>query len=211
VRSRLAAAVVAAVLATATAPASARAQSVTGGVSLGANLSEINVSGNEGLNVLFTDKFEPTFGGFVSFALDANSTMAIECDGLYSVKGSLLDINHQQQRFRLTYLDAPVMFRYVGDLGHGATLHFIAGSYVSVLMSASRSGPTSKVDVRDAFRPFDIGWVAGFGVGLSGVRFDVRYSGGVIDIAEDPIVPSASPPPTAYRNRGFTLLGSWEF
>src|SRR5262245_34842535 len=88
----------------------AHAQTVGGGVSVGTNVSEINVSGRESLNVAFTDKFEPVFGGFVTVMTGRQSE--IEIDGLWSVKGSLLDVGGAEDRIRLTYIDVPVLFRF---------------------------------------------------------------------------------------------------
>src|SRR6188472_883052 len=136
-RAALAGVVMGAVALTATAPASAWAQGVNAGVSFGANLHEINVSGNEALNVLFTDKFEPVFGGFVSFAL--SSQAAVECDGLLSIKGSVLDVGGREDRIRLTYLEGPVLVRLGGPIGGGAMLHMLGGGYASYLLDASRS------------------------------------------------------------------------
>jgi hypothetical protein len=191
----------------------ARAQGVTGGVLAGVNLSEINASGNESLNVVFTDGPNLSAGGFVLAGIGRQG--ALEIDGLYSVKGSRLDLGTREDRIRLTYIEAPVLLRYAGPVASPVRVHVLAGGYAGYLLRATRlSASGATMDVRDTFSDFDIGWVAGVGLSVRHVRFDARYSGGVTNLVSpdvDALVPDADPQPHKYRNRGFTLLAAYEF
>jgi hypothetical protein len=191
----------------------ARAQGVTGGIAAGVNLSEINASGNESLNVVFTDRPNVSAGGFVIAGLGRQG--ALEIDALYSVKGSQLDLGTREDRIRLTYIEAPVLLRYAGPVASPVRVHVLAGGYLGYLLRATRlSASGATIDARDAFADVDVGWIAGVGLSVSHVRFDARYSGGVTNLASpdmDALVPDADPPPHKYRNRGFTLLAAYEF
>jgi hypothetical protein len=192
----------------------AQAQATRVGVSGGANIAEINVSGDESLNVVLRSKSEPVGG--VSLALDAAGPSSLEIDAFYSVKGSKLKgSGGGETRIRLTYLEVPVMLRYAGPENSTGKLHVFAGVYGGYLFHATSqiSRPTegSRVDVKDAFKSFDFGWVAGVGVSVRKIRLDLRYSGGVTDLAAQEhlggIVPAADPTePLKFRNRAFGVL-----
>ena len=189
------------------------APSVGGGVSAGIDSSEINVGGNEALNVVFTQDRGPTTGGFVSVNLTRQA--AIEIGGYWARKGSLLANNGATDHIHLTYLDAPVLFHYSGPLNQTVQLHVLGGGYTGYLLKATydfASGTTA--DVMDGFDRFDVGWMAGFGLSAGPIRTELRYSGSINDISKDEfraLVPNAVPVPRTYRNRSFNLLLSYLF
>jgi hypothetical protein len=192
----------------------ARAQGVTGGIAAGVNLSEINAAGNESLNVVFTDRPNITAGGFVRAGIGRQG--ALEIDGLYSIKGSQLDLGAREDRIRLTYIDVPILLRYAGPAASLVRVHVLAGGYLGYLLRATRlSASGATIDVRDTFADVDIGWVAGVGLSVARVHFDARYTGGVTNLVSSSdlsaLVPDADPQPRKYRNRGFTLLAAYEF
>jgi hypothetical protein len=93
----------------------------------------------------------------------------------------------------------------------------LGGVYGGYLIDArSRLEGTSadtSVDVTDAFRSFDYGWVAGFALGLGRVLVDARYTGGIPDMRDQTsfggiFLPR---PDVKLRNRGFAFLGTYLF
>lgn len=195
----------------------ARAQGASAGVMGGMNVTEINVSGNESLNINFVQQPAWIFGGFASFP--ASELLSVEIDALLSQKGSQLDIDNRSQSIRTTYLDFPLVLRFGVMSGNGPHVHVLGGTYFGFLLDAARSNvgasaATPHDDIQDAFRQYDFGWVAGFGLGVGRVQLDVRYSGGVLNLAAESNFGGIVPRPVSndkFRNRGFSFLGGYRF
>jgi hypothetical protein len=113
---------------------------------------------------------------------------------------------------RLTYLEVPVLFRYAGPSQAPVRVHLFGGPSAGLLMSASSEltyPAPAKVDVKDRFNGFDLGWVLGVGVGGSRWHVDLRYGGSFAGITDDARLPGGAPAPLAdptFRNRAFQLL-----
>jgi hypothetical protein len=192
-----------------------RAQGVGVGVTGGINLSEINASGNELLNVVLTDKIQPVGGLFLTFA--TADSFWIQPEFLLSTKGSRVETGPSDQRIRLRYIEVPVLFRYGAPARSTAQLHLFGGPYIARLLDADLdpTGPRQSSDISDGFASFDFGWVVGLGLGVGHGRFDLRYSGGLTDIGDSPdlggivTVPAGSD--VRFRNRGFVFMAAIRF
>lgn len=194
----------------------ARAQSVQVGATVGATFNEINVDGREALNVVFTARRAGAAGVALLFPL--SESFQLETDGLLTTKGSTFDDGQRGLRIRLRYLEVPLLVRYVGAASRGVQVHVFGGPYVGYLLKARvrEVGVPGSVDALASFNRLDVGWVAGLGVGLGRVRFDVRYGGGFSDLAAlenlgGLVVTAPANPPLRYRNRGFSFLGTYFF
>ena len=193
----------------------ARAQGVGFGVTGGINLSEINASGNELLNVDLTDKVQPVAGVLLTF--DIADSFSIQPEFLLSTKGSRVEIGRLDQRIRLRYFEIPVLFRYRTPPRSTAQLHLFGGPYIARLLDADldpvSAGQSS--DISDGFASFDLGWVVGVGLGVGHGQFDLRYSGGVTDIGNSAnlggAVPAADGLGVKFRNRGFVFMAAIRF
>ena len=192
-----------------------RAQGVGVGVTGGINLSEINASGNESLNVVLTDKIQPVGGLFLTFA--TADSFWIQPEFLLSTKGSRVEAGRPDQRIRLRYLEVPVLFRYAAPARSTAQLHLFGGPYIARLLDADLdpTGPGQSSDISDGFASFDFGWVVGLGLGVGHGRFDLRYSGGLTDIGDSPDLGGTVPVPAGsdvkFRNRGFVFMAAIRF
>ena len=188
----------------------ARAQGVGFGVTGGVNLSEINASGNELLNVALTDKLQPVGGVLLTF--DVADNLTIQPEFLLSTKGSRVQIRGSDQRIRLRYFEIPVLFRYRTPPRSTAQFHLLAGPYVARLLDADLdpASPGQSSDISDGFASFDLGWVVGLGLGVGHGQFDLRYSGGLTDISDSPdlggAIPAADGRGVKFRNRGFVFM-----
>ena len=190
----------------------ARAQGF--GVIGGTTLGEINVSGNEFANVAFTDKFEAAGGVFFAFPL--SRFVSFEPEALISDKGSRLNYL-VDERIRLRYAEFPLTIRLSPPQDSAVRwLRVAGGPYVAYLLDASSrptgGGPTKDLD--EAFEPLDWGWIAGLGVNLGPVDVDLRYGGGMADIAKGDSIPGQLPPTDEemkLRNRWFSLLARYRF
>jgi hypothetical protein len=183
----------------------------TFGVVGGTTFAKINVSGNEGLNAAFREKFEPVAGGFVAF--DAGERFSIEPEVLWTVKGSLLNRESIHERIRLTYLEVPVLVRFAPAPDSPVRwLRMFAGPYAAYLLDASTKsrGATARIDLSDTVRSLDVGWTAGFGVHLTNIDLDARYGGGIVNIADGNGLQRLGLPSSTegleYRNREFTFV-----
>lgn len=192
---------------------SAQAQGPAFGLLAGVNLSEVNVSGDERLNVLFVDRLDVSGGVFAEWPVSVSLRFRPEV--LLSRRGTVSDEPGTERRLRLTYLDVPLLLRYVGPPDQKVGLHVFGGPYVSVLQSARRidlsNGAESRVSVKPHFSPVDVGWLAGFALNAYSLDVEVRYAGGVKTIAEDAslggLVPVAQrTSDLTFRNRGFSFL-----
>jgi hypothetical protein len=195
-----------------------RAQGVRFGLAGGINLSEINASGDEFLNVAFGDKLEPTGGIF--FVVPFADSLWLQPEALYSIKGTEGELNGREGRIRLTYIEVPVLLRYAGPEDSTAKIHVFTGPYAAYLIRATSRirfrQITETVNVEDAFERLDYGWTAGVGVGVGGAQIDFRYSWGLPNIAEEQDLGGLVPDPVpgneiTFRNRGFTVLVAYRF
>jgi hypothetical protein len=194
----------------------ADAQDVRFGLTGGINMSEINTSGDESLNVAFTHRMEPA-GGFF-FVFPFSESFWIQPEALFSIKGTDAEFADREGRARLTYLEAPVLVRYAGPRDSRAKIHVFGGPYVGYLIRATARIKTQRimrtVDVKDELNSLDLGWVAGIGLGGGGFRIDLRYGGSVRNIADQQDLGGLVPVPrreVKYRNRGFALLAGYAF
>ena len=188
----------------------ARAQSF--GVVGGTTLGEINATGNEFANVALTDKFEAAGG--VYFAFPLGEFVSFEPEALISDKGSRLNYL-VDQRIRLRYAEFPLLVRLVPPQDSALRWFRIAGGpYLAYLLDASArptgGGPTADLD--EAFEELDWGWMIGLGANMGRVDVDLRYGGGMADIAKGDSIPGLLPPgDVKLRNRWFALLARYRF
>jgi hypothetical protein len=194
----------------------ARAQGAGFGITGGINLSEINASGNELLNVLLTDKVQPVGGLFVT--LDIADSFAIQPEFLLSTKGSRVESGSSEQRIRLRYFEFPLLLRYNAPARRTAQLLIFGGPYVARLLDADLdpARPGQHSDISDGFSSFDLGWVVGLGLGVGHGRIELRYSGGLTDIGDSPDLDGAVPLPAGsgsvkFRNRSFVFVAGYRF
>ena len=189
----------------------AAAQGTDFGLAGGINLSEINVSGDESLNVAIRSDWGPAAGVFVARRARA---VVIEFHGQVSVKGGDLRTDAGLEHFRLAYIDVPMIFRVLGPRSdNGIQLQLLGGVYGSYLMDATRTLVSGdRLDVDDAFNSWDYGWLGGVGVGFGRAHVDFRYAGGIPNISENSDLAGAvTPGSNKFRNRTFSLVAMYRF
>jgi hypothetical protein len=134
---------------------------------------------------------------------------------LFSVKGTRIEADGGNVDIDLRYLEVPVIFRYRPAAPSGARwLHLMAGPYAAWLVGQDAEGAGTTTPLSDdMFGGFDLGWVVGVGVGSDHARLDFRYSGGFTNIDQDGAFSSGitQADDVKFRNRGFSLLGSFLF
>jgi hypothetical protein len=118
---------------------------------------------------------------------------------------------------RLTYLEIPAL---VGLSGPGRPgIRVAVGGYVAALVAAharlDAGAAPADTSLREVMRAVDAGWIFGVGADFGRVQTDLRYSGGLVNVATRPdlsgIVAGGSNAALKYRNRRFALVVSVPF
>ncbi len=157
------------------------AQNVNIGIKGGLNLYNIN---NEN-GSKYDDKagFHVGLLGHIHLA----KQLALQPEIVYSLQGakytnSLGGVINRN----LGYINVPVLFQYMFDNG----FRLQAGPQVGFLINAKDAASNNvKTDIKDSFKPVDLGLSAGIGYvhPASGFGVDARYNLGLSDISENTI------------------------
>ena len=156
----------------------ANAQSTRVGVKAGVNYTTFsgdNVGGAE-------YKFGAVGGLAANFGF--SESLSLQTELLYSQKGT--ELAGTNVKFKLNYIELPIMFRYTLADGKGPFLQ--AGPQVGYLAKAKLSdgdGNELKLD-NDAFQKLELGYVAAVGYQLeSGLSIEGRFNGGINSVGKD--------------------------
>ena len=184
--------------------ASAFAQGLGKGVRGGLNLTNVDMSGDEGDGALEW-QMRGVFGGFATWQM--TSWLELQPELLYSMKGAKSDEFGITTKLLLDYVEVPVL----GRISRGALgmrrFYVAAGPSFGLLVRAkSRSdfgSSTEEIDISDDVERFDLGIVVAGGVEFSSIVVDGRYTLGLSDIDTSDDVKS--------RNRAVSLTVGFKF
>lgn len=150
--------------------------------------SDISFGLKGGLNFsLITGDDTDDFDGKVSFHVGTvvefpiSEKFSIQPELLYSEQGDKGTFDGMEIKFKLNYLNLPVMAKYY--LSEGFSLE--AGPQLGMMLSSKASGGGVSVDIKDLIKDVDFG--LGFGLGYkleNGLNFSGRYYVGIANIAE---------------------------
>jgi hypothetical protein len=121
------------------------------------------------------------------------------------------------ERIRLRYAEFPLTVRLSPPRDSAVHwLRLVGGPYVAYLLDASSrpTGGGATKDLDEAFERLDWGWLVGLGADLGPVDVDLRYAGGMADIAKGASIIGQLPPASGevkLRNRWFALLARYRF
>lgn len=123
------------------------------------------------------------------------SHFALQPEIQFSTQGAKFDLDNSTTKLNLNYINVPILFQYMWDNG----FRLQAGPQASLLISAKSKNNDNNVDIKDYYKPLDIG--VSFGMGYihpsTGIGIDARYNLGLSNINENSSVKST--------NRGFQL------
>ncbi|MBC7886348.1 MAG: PorT family protein [Ferruginibacter sp.] len=181
--------VLAAMLVTGTVTAQHSAQKVNIGIKGGLNLYNINNENG------FKYDVKPGFNIGLLGHIHLAPQMALQPEIVYSSQGA--KSQGTDSKLNLDYINVPVLFQYMFDNG----FRLQAGPQVGFLVSAKTKINDTKTDMKDSYKPVDLGLSAGIGYvhPPSGFGVDLRYNLGLTDINEISAVNSKS------TNRGGQL------
>lgn len=151
--------------------------------------SDISFGLKGGLNFsLITGDDTDDFDGKVSFHVGTvvefpiSEKFSIQPELLYSEQGDKGTFDGMEIKFKLDYLNLPLMAKYyVAD-----RFSLEAGPQIGFLLSAEAEGDGVTVDIKDIFKGIDFG--LGFGLGYkleNGLNFSGRFNVGLSNIVED--------------------------
>ena len=120
---------------------------------------------------------------------------ALQPEIQFSTQGAKFDLANSTTKLNLNYINVPILFQYMWDNG----FRLQAGPQAGLLISAKSKNNDINVDIKDNYKPLDLG--VSFGAGYihpsTGLGIDLRYNLGLTDINENIDVKST--------NRGFQL------
>jgi len=104
---------------------------------------------------------------------------AVQPELVYSGQGAKQTIAGTEYKYKLGYLNIPVLFQYMTGTG----FRFETGPQLGVMLSAKTKVGDDEADVKDAFNTIDLAWVLGASyVTDGGFGIDARYNLGLMDI-----------------------------
>ncbi len=167
-----------------TVPAIAAAQTpLTVGVKGGVNIAKLKFD-DESEQADVKSLVGAVAGLFVGKQI--NETVGWRLEGLFSQKGAKDEESGDDAKFRLTYVDVPVLLTF-GPASSGDTrFNVFTGPQASFKTKAEASfSDGSSQDLDDFVKGTDFGWVLGAGLEKGRVTADVRYTLGLSNIAKD--------------------------
>jgi hypothetical protein len=107
---------------------------------------------------------------------------ALQPEVVYSMQGAKSEVNGDERKVNLNYVNVPLLFQYMFDNG----FRLQAGPQIGILASAKNKVGGDTDDVKSGYNsldfsvPFGVGYVAPSGFGV-----DARYNVGLSNIHED--------------------------
>lgn len=150
--------------------------------------SDINFGLKGGLNFAMiagdgSDNFDGKFGfhvgGVVEFPI--SETFSVQPELLYSSQGDKETFDGMDIKYKLDYLNLPIMAKYY--LSEGFSLE--AGPQIGFLLSAKAEGGGVSLDIKELIKDIDFG--LGFGLGYkleNGLNFSGRFNVGISNMVD---------------------------
>lgn len=151
--------------------------------------SDINFGLKGGLNFAMiagdgSDNFDGKFGfhvgGVVEFQI--SETFSVQPELLYSSQGDKETFEGMDIKYKLDYLNLPIMAKYY--LSEGFSIE--AGPQIGFLLSAKAEGEGVSLDIKDLIKDIDFG--LGFGLGYkleNGLNFSGRFNIGISNMVDN--------------------------
>lgn len=165
-----------------TLPAVATAQSpATFGVKAGVNIATLKFDDDEDSGDV--KSLVGAVGGLF-LGKQINDTFGFRVEGLYSQKGAKDAESGEDAKFKLTYIDVPVLLT-LGPASSGDTrFNVFTGPQFSFNTKAEFEFDGLTEDADDEVKGTDFGWVLGAGLEKGRITADARYTLGLSNIAE---------------------------
>lgn len=123
--------------------------------------------------------------GGVYVSKPVNDTVSVRVEGLYSQKGAKDEEAGEDAKFKLTYIDVPVLLDFSPASTSGTRFHVFTGPQISFNTKAEVEVGDVTVDFKDEVKSTDFAWVLGVGVSKGRWNGDIRYDLGLSNIADE--------------------------
>lgn len=156
-----------------------------------------------------------TFGGGAFGSVPLAPQISVQAEVLYMMKGTKWDYEEDgisiEEKFKLTYLEIPVLFKYEVPMEGSISPLFFAGPALGILLSAKVDVAGIELDVKDFTKGTDFGVVFGGGAAVKAgekakVMFAARYTLGLSNLNDDPDDPDFS-----FKNGVISVFGGFAF
>jgi opacity protein-like surface antigen len=163
-------------------PAVAAAQTpVTVGVKGGVNIAKISFDDDED-NEDVKSLVGAVAGLFVGKQF--NDTFGLRAEGLFSQKGFKDAESGDDAKFKLTYVDVPLLLTLGPSSSTDTRFNVFTGPQVSFNLKAEEEFAGVTTDRDEDVKSTDFGWVLGAGLEKGRITADARYTLGLSNIAE---------------------------
>lgn len=168
----------------------------------------VNIANNsitaEDASVSFSDRIGFHAGLMAEFAMSEKLTFRPGL--LYSQRGNKIEIlGLVSLKMNLNYIDIPLSFTY-GFSGRKKGFFVELGPNIQYLLSATGEADGESEDIKDDFKPFDIGLLIGLGYKInSKLSIGLNYNAGLINILE------ASSNGESMKNTNIGIYASYAF
>lgn len=153
-------------------------------ITIAQQASHFGIKGGVNLSTLRNNdafKYQTGYHGGIFSHIHLSKHFALQPELMYSLQGAESKNSTIDLRYKLGYLNLPVMIQYMFNNG----FRLETGPQASLLVSAKQKINTIETDVKDNLNSFDYGW--GFGVGYiskSNFGLDARYNLGLNEVNE---------------------------
>lgn len=180
-------------------PTTAKAQSTSMGVTAGVTLSNIKTDNDVDLKNIW--------GGLIGLTAvrTINPNFGIQVEALLNQKGAG-DLDVTGRKFRLAYVDVPVLARFGRTTTNKTHFHVFTGPVPSFRVKADLKDEDSdvSVDLKDETKAFDLGWTLGVGAERGPISLGVRYTMGLSNIDD-------TNSNVDYKNRSWAFTVGYRF
>lgn len=128
------------------------------------NAQHVNFGVKGGLNMYtFRDGNQTNYGARIGFHAGALAhihladQLGLQSEVIFSTQGASYDGTNNSTNFSLNYVNIPVLFQYMFDMG----FRIQAGPQLGVLLSAKSETSGIKSDIKNNFKPIDFGVAIG--------------------------------------------------
>ena len=164
-------------------PAVSAAQGpVTIGVKAGLNIAKLKFEDSAD-----NDNVKNLLGanGGLFLSKPVNDNVSVRVEGLFSQKGAKGEDGSDDAKFKLTYIDVPVLLDFSPASSGDARFHVFVGPQISFNTKAEIESGGVSVDFKDEVKSTDFAAVLGIGVSKGRWGADARYGLGLSNVAED--------------------------
>lgn len=170
------------------------------GITAGVTLSTLHSSDSS--------TFGKSWGGAAGVFASRNygPNWGLQIEALATQRGASDNVTTADVKFRLTYLDIPVLVKFGPTNTNDMHFHLFTGPVPGFRLKADVTDNATGVsaNLKNNTKAFDLGWTVGAGVEQNAWSLNLRYTMGLTSIREDGGTPE-------FKNRSGALMVGYRF